>query len=69
LKIKSRAESFSMEIPRDLSNRLTCVGTVWCFFWISCLWGSARQFAMEFLGLKWGKWMIFSVYRISFKKF
>jgi hypothetical protein len=28
LKIKSRAESFSMEIPRDLSNRLTCVGTV-----------------------------------------
>jgi hypothetical protein len=28
LEIKSRAESFSMEIPGNLSNRLTCVGTV-----------------------------------------
>jgi hypothetical protein len=25
---KSRAESFSMEIPGDLLNRLTCIGTV-----------------------------------------
>jgi hypothetical protein len=25
---KSRAESFSMKIPGNLSNRLTCVGTV-----------------------------------------
>jgi hypothetical protein len=28
LEIKSRAESFSMEIPGNLSNRLTCVGNV-----------------------------------------
>jgi hypothetical protein len=28
LEIKSRAESFSMEIPGNLLNRITCVGTV-----------------------------------------
>jgi hypothetical protein len=68
LEIKSGAESFFlMEITGNLSNRLTCVGTVWCcfgFLVFEALRGNSRWN----LGLKWGKVILLS-FTIFFQKF
>ncbi len=59
---KSRWKFFDGNFRKFIESTHLCWNCL-MFLWSSCLWGNSRWN----LGLKWGKWMIFSVYRISIK--